>query len=154
MLVAQIANPNLSLAVHSCVNTELHITFLTKWDHLGKVEWKIECVAWEKNTGSCNLPFINSHKWEIHLKMEISKQPERNLMLWTKSLFFFLFFYENGFHFLWLHYPKGTISTGKCTTGALLSFCHHQLAMLSECPLSIPDVVMGFKKISHFSYSP
>lgn len=97
MLVVQTANPNLSLAVHSCVNTELHITFLTKWNHLGKVEWKIEHVAWEKNTGSCNLPFINSHKWETHLKMEISKWPERNMMLRTKSLFSFLFFCENGF---------------------------------------------------------
>ena len=71
-----------------CVNTELHITFLTEWNHLRDVKWKTEWIAWEKNTGSHNLPFINSQKWEIHLKMEILKQPKKI----TNQHFVFLFF--------------------------------------------------------------
>lgn len=34
----------------------------TEWDCLKKVEWETKWVAGEKNTGSHNLPFINSHK--------------------------------------------------------------------------------------------
>lgn len=123
MPVIQTPNPNLPPATHSCVNTEFRITLLMKWNHLGKVEWKIEWVAWEKNTGSRHLPFINSHKWEIHLKMEIPKQLEKNMMLWTKSLFFFLHFYKSGFHFLWLQYSEGAICIGKCFTWEHPSFC-------------------------------
>lgn len=111
--------------VTSCVNAELHITFLTEWNHLRYVEWKTKWIAWEKNIGSHNLPFINSHKWEIHLKMEILKQPGKK-KLQTKSLFFFVLFGRSSFPFLRFHPPKGIIYIGKCTPGAHLSFHPHQ----------------------------
>ena len=104
-----------------CVNTELHITFLTEWNHLLDVKWKTEWIAWEKNTGSHNLPFINSHKWEIHLKMEILKQPEKK-KLQTNILFFFFSFVK------WLPFPvilspkKGLSTLGNALLGHICSF--------------------------------
>lgn len=113
--------PTLLLQWIPCVNMGLHGTFLTEWNCLKKVEWKTKWVAEKKNTVSHNLPFINSHKWEIHLKMEILKQ-SKNVMLQTKFLFFFLFFCVSTFHFLWFYHPKGTICIGKYAPGTHLSF--------------------------------
>ena len=137
-----------------CVNTELHITFLTEWNHLRDVKWKTEWIAWEKNTGSHNLPFINSHKWEIHLKMEILKQPEKKKI--TNQHFVFLFFFCKVASISCDSIPqKGALYIGKCTPGAHLFFHPHQSATLSECPLLLPNTMMCLKRIRWpFPYSP
>ena len=103
-----------------CVNTELHITFLTEWNHLRDVKWKTEWIAWEKNTGSHNLPFINSHKWEIHLKMEILKQPEKKI---TNQHFVFLFFFCKVASISCDSIPQKGLSTlGSALLGHICSF--------------------------------
>ena len=104
-----------------CVNTELHITFLTEWNHLRDVKWKTEWIAWEKNTGSHNLPFINSHKWEIHLKMEILKQPEKKKI--TNQHFVFLFFFCKVASISCDSIPQKGLSTlGNALLGHICSF--------------------------------